>query len=210
MERIEPNPLLTLRDYYQSIVNLTRSNMNTKPTLIGIAGFAGAGKSTLAEILVHEHGFARIKFADGLKDMLRALGLGEEWIEGDLKEKPCQLLLGRSPRYAMQTLGTEWGRKCLGEDFWVNYWFARVQRHFAASPGARVVVDDVRYPNELQAVAGLNGRLWWVTRPGVRALGGHSSEHGLAGEFARFEEVHNSSGLAELAEVVRTKLKGGA
>ena len=42
--------------------------------------------------------------------MLYQLGLGEAHIEGALKEVPCELLGGKTPRYAMQTLGTEWGR----------------------------------------------------------------------------------------------------
>jgi hypothetical protein len=180
-----------------------------KPIIIGIAGYAGSGKSAVAEMLIKEHGFQRIKFADGLKDMLRALGLSEGWIEGELKETPSPLFLGHTPRHAMQTLGTEWGRQCIGEDFWVHYWTMRVRGRIATTSGPKIVVDDVRYPNELAAVEKFSGRLWWVSRPGVRPSSYHSSEHGLAGELARFEEIHNAGELAGLAELVRNKLNDG-
>lgn len=181
--------------------------MNTRLPIIGIAGYAGSGKSSVAEILIRDHKFERIKFADGLKDMLRALGMSDGWIEGDLKETACPTLLGHTPRYAMQTLGTEWGRKCIGEDFWVRYWTQRVRGRQATSMARGIVVDDVRYLNELDAVAGLGGRLWWVERPGVRPASTHSSEHGLVGELARFEAIRNGGELAGLADIIKTKLE---
>ncbi len=46
----------------------------------------------------------------------------EDKIEGSLKAKPCSLLAGKTPRHAMQTLGTEWGRNCIGDGFWINLW----------------------------------------------------------------------------------------
>jgi hypothetical protein len=184
--------------------------MNTKTNIIGIAGYAGSGKSTVADTLVKEHGFERIKFADGLKDMLRALGLSDGWIEGELKEQPCPLLLGRSPRHAMQTLGTEWGRQCIGEDFWVNYWSMRVKGRLNASMTSRIVVDDVRYPNELAAVEKLSGHLWWVSRPGVRPSSYHSSEHGLADYLDRFEVINNGGDICKLKQTIEAKLEGGA
>jgi hypothetical protein len=187
--------------------------MKSKTIIIGIAGYAGSGKSTVADILVREHGFERIKFADGLKDMLRALGLSEGWIEGELKEQPCPLFLGHTPRHAMQTLGTEWGRACIGEDFWVKYWTMRVKGRLNTSGASRIVVDDVRYPNELEAVEALSGRLWWISRPGVRPSSYHSSEHALAQEKGRFEEINNGGfgpGLMGLKELISSQLEGGA
>jgi hypothetical protein len=49
----------------------------------------------------------QVKFAGPLKSMCMALGLTEAHIEGHLKEVPCELLCGQTPRHAMQTLGTE-------------------------------------------------------------------------------------------------------
>jgi len=184
--------------------------MSQTPHIIGIAGYAGSGKSTAADILVNEHGFERIKFADGLKNMLRALGLTDRAIEGENKEEPHHLLLGRTPRYAMQTLGTEWGRHCIGEDFWVHYWKMRVRARLIASPAVRIVVDDVRYPNEVQAVQSLSGALWWVSRPGVEPATQHSSEHSLASEMAMFDKLENKGDVCKLKQTIAANIGGGA
>ena len=86
------------------------------PSVIAITGQAGSGKTTIAKHLELEYNYVRVRFAEVLKDMLLALGLTEEEINGDLKEKPCSLLLGKTPRHAMQTLGIEWGRNLIHPD----------------------------------------------------------------------------------------------
>ena len=105
--------------------------------LIALTGLAGSGKTTAADYLVKAHGFACISFAGPIKSMLRTLGLTalediEEVFEGEGKEKPNRLLCGKSPRFAMQTLGTEWGRDLIGPDLWVNAW----NRDGARRPGS--------------------------------------------------------------------------
>lgn len=60
--------------------------------ILVLTGEAGAGKSTIARELERLEGFARIRFAGPLKDMVRALGLTDREIEGDLKEQPCDKL----------------------------------------------------------------------------------------------------------------------
>lgn len=143
------------------------------PHLFALAGPAGAGKTTAADYLVRRHGYIRLKFADPLKDMLRAIGLTEAEIEGDLKEVPSKRLCGQSPRWAMQALGTEWGRRCIGDRFWVNLWAARAGSVFAH--GGRVVVDDCRFLNEAEAIRHEGGIIVGLTgRGGI--TGGHESE----------------------------------
>lgn len=142
-----------------------------QPQLIALTGRAGSGKSLLSGALVLE-GWMRIKFADPLKNMLRAYYRTtfldsdeiERRIEGDLKEKPCGFLAGQSPRHAMQTLGTEWGRECIGQDFWINAWKDAVQYAMLAE-GHSVVVDDTRFANEVGLVRYLGGRVLHVERP---------------------------------------------
>lgn len=142
--------------------------------LIGIIGGKGQGKSTIARHLWRDHGFAVVKFADPLKDMLTAIGLRLDELEGDLKETPCALLCGKTPRFAMQTLGTEWGRDQIDPRFWEALWRDATRRTF--SYGLDVVTDDVRFPNEMQAVRDLGGHLLRVVRPGARTDDSHASE----------------------------------
>lgn len=131
--------------------------------IIGFAGRKGHGKDTAAQEFVNR-GYTLLRFADPLKYMLRAFynccGLEQEFIErkieGDLKEVPCALLCGRTPRYAMQTLGTEWGRSLIGESLWVDV------LDYRARALDDIVVPDVRFPNEVETIANLGGRVWLI------------------------------------------------
>lgn len=164
------------------------------PRIVGITGLAGSGKSSVASFLTSNHDFVIVKFADILKSMLRQLGLSEEELEGDRKGLPSKLLLGRSPRYAMQTLGTEWGRQLLHENIWCEVWKRRARQLLAT--GIPVVCDDCRFENEAHAIEDLGGELWSVSRPGVRAQG-HISESGAAMRFATVR-ITNGGSLREL------------
>lgn len=145
------------------------------PPVVAFSGQAGAGKSTATRHLVEQHGYTLVKFAGPLKDMMRAIGLTEDEIEGDWKEKPCNLLSGKSPRQAMQALGTEWGRDLIGKDFWTFLWEHRALQVIDA--GGRVVTDDCRFPNEAQLIRRLGGDIYKIEGRGVIA-GEHVSERG--------------------------------
>ena len=164
--------------------------------VIGLTGAAGSGKSTVAQMLVANHGAIRLPFAKLLKDMLvhllEAQGIGLavalRMVGGDLKEVPSPHLGGRTPRYAMQTLGTEWGR-ALVPTFWVDAWRAAVDRAdleaAADMSDVLIVADDVRFPEEVAAIRALGGLVVRITRPGAGltgAAGAHSSETTDLGE----------------------------
>lgn len=128
-------------------------------------------------------GFKLVKFADPLKDMLRVLGLGQEELEGARKGLPCKLLHGRSPRYAMQTLGTEWGRGLIHDELWSSAWKARARQLLL--DGSPVVCDDCRFENEVRAIQDLGGELWSIRRQGIKMpVVGHVSESGIAYRYA--------------------------
>lgn len=145
------------------------------PRVVALTGAAGSGKSTAADYLIRQHGYERVKFAGPLKDMCRAIGMSESQIEGERKEEPAAMLSGMTPRHAMQTLGTEWGRKCMGEDFWTSLWLSRVEAILAFD--GCVVVDDCRFPNEADAVRSLGGVIIKLEGRGGIA-GSHASEAG--------------------------------
>lgn len=131
--------------------------------LIVFCGNAGSGKSTLCEYLSEKYLYFRLKFADPIKEMLASIGLGYEELEGDLKEKPCDLLGGKTPRFAMQTLGTEWGRQAVYNNIWVDAWSRDAEELLLYR---NVVCDDMRFPNEVEAVKKFNGTIIKIVRPG--------------------------------------------
>lgn len=172
--------------------------------LIVLTGFAGAGKSTVAKHLVNEKGFVLVKYASPLKDMLRSVGLTDEHIEGHLKEVPCDLLCGKSPRYAMQTLGTEWGRDIIGPSLWSNLWLSRV--NLLLQSGRSVVTDDCRFENEMLAAKSAGAYVMQIMRPDNphQISSSHSSEN-----IPAYYDVivPNSGSIDELTKYIDFLLK---
>jgi len=151
--------------------------------VVGVTGSAGCGKSEVARYL-EGVGFRPVRMSYPLKRMLAAYyetqGLSakeiERRIEGDLKEVPDPLLNGKTPRHAMQTLGTEWGRDCIHEDFWVDAWKRRV----AQSPQS-VICEDIRFDNEADAVKEIGGQVYHViAKNNRRKTSTHVSEGGVS------------------------------
>lgn len=145
------------------------------PLVIAFTGLATAGKSTAANIVIqHYPGHVRLSFADPLRQMLVALGLSSE--ELARKTEPCAILCGKTPRQALQTLGTEWGRNMIGQELWANAMRARIGTAIGA--GLRVVIDDCRFLNEARLVHDMGGRVIALTRPGLTQMS-HASEAGI-------------------------------
>ena len=132
---------------------MTEYNPNVKVILL--TGPAGAGKSTVKELIQDnspDQHYVSMKFASYLKTMLGfGFDLTVEHTEGHLKQVPCPQLGGRTPRHAMQTLGTEWGRKCIHEDIWPMRAVADVREHYVLDPTTYTgfIFDDARFPNEI-------------------------------------------------------------
>lgn len=151
--------------------------------LIGLTGVAGAGKSTVAQYLVEQHGFTRLSFAAPLKKMLRTLNpvmltqYCEEYTLNDVfnthgnetavKASPA----GPEYRRLLQVLGTDCIR-AVDEDFWVRAALAQM-----TDPDGSYVFDDVRFPNEARVIEERSPMgLWHIERLGHSAVNGHSSE----------------------------------
>lgn len=145
--------------------------------IIGLCGYAGCGKTTISDRLIMK-GFRRRKFAAPLKNMLRSFlrdqgvtdGVIDRMIEGDMKETPSHYLNGKSPRYAMQTLGTDWGRALICEDLWCDAATRDLESY------DNVVFDDVRFFNEADAIRKSGGKIIRINRTGVGPVNDHASE----------------------------------
>lgn len=169
--------------------------------LIGLCGAAGAGKNTVAELLTDSNGgpFVQIAFADPLYECVSTItGLSVDRIKDREVKETVIPWLGKSPRQLLQTLGTEWGRGTVHPEIWIRIAMERAGQHQTFSG---VVVTDVRFDNEAQAIVDAGGEVWRVARPGWRCLADdaatHPSEAGVSDHLiARI--IDNSGSLDDL------------
>lgn len=140
--------------------------------IIGICGQTAAGKTFARKHVAAGYDALPISMADALKRMLLELGLEHSDVYGSQEHrmKPNYLLCGKTSRHAMQTLGTEWGRKLIGNDVWVNATEASIATICAGEHAPDyIVIDDIRFPNEVAMIKRLGGVLWRVRREEVEA-----------------------------------------
>lgn len=161
-------------------------------TILGLSGYAGVGKDALAHQLAAV-GWCHLKFAGPMKAMALAL---DPLVADRLRLTECVDRWGwerakrdfPEVRRVLQALGTEGGRAILGNDVWVNATMAEVDRI-----DAPVVLSDVRFPNEAQAVEVRGGAVVRIHRPFVSPLNAHSSETALDGWRWAAEVVNDGS-----------------
>jgi hypothetical protein len=140
--------------------------------IIGICGFIGSGKDTVADYLVNFHEFRRESFASTLKDAVAAVfGWDRTMLEGRTKEARewreqvdpwwAQRLAmpTLTPRWVLQYWGTEVCRKAFHDDIWI----ASLENKLRNSKDS-VVISDCRFPNEIQSIKDAGGQIVWVQR----------------------------------------------
>ena len=158
-----------------------------RPVLIGLSGYARAGKDTFGNMLVELHGFERVSFADGIRDVAYACNPVVSTLTIDRRPRVIKLRTlvdtvgwerakeSSGVRSFLQHLGTEGGRDILGENVWVEAAMRKVR------PGGKYVFTDVRYANEAEAIKALGGKVIRVERPGCGPANGHRSEIAMDG-----------------------------
>ena len=139
--------------------------------IIGIVGFIGSGKDTVADYLVNFHGYKRESFANSLKDAVsQVFGWPRELLEGRTKESrewretpdewwSKRLKQDITPRYVLQYWGTEVVRKGFHDDMWV----ASLEHRLLNSQND-IVITDCRFPNEIKAIRAAGGRVIRIKR----------------------------------------------
>jgi hypothetical protein len=141
--------------------------------LIGLVGFIGSGKNTVANCFV-ELGCSQDSFAAPLKDMCSAIfGWPRDLIEGDtnesreFRETPDMFWTRKlgidnfTPRLALQLAGTEVMRNHFSQDIWLNSLEYRIRK---TRHNRCVVISDVRFRNELELIKQMGGHTIWVRR----------------------------------------------
>lgn len=197
--------------------------------VIGLTGKQGAGKDSVADVLVELHGFTKMAFADPLKAMVRRLDpiIGHELYVGccdecndtevtevrmsdalkfgfddnSLKESPW----AEEVRDLWQRFGTDVMR-AEDPDYWVRV--AEADLWEVAAHTDRIVFTDVRFENEALMIQTLPGEatvaLWEIARPGYEG-DDHESEQ-LAGLLGELVQIINDGELGDLDEGVQVAL----
>lgn len=140
--------------------------------IIGLSGYAGVGKDTLAKYIVElDPSFEIKKFSGKLKEVASLLtGIPVDNFEN--QKFKTQELNGwdMTVRELLQKLGTEAIRDGLHEDAWVNALFANYHQ------GENWVITDMRFPNEYEAVKRFGGKAIRLDREGIKPINYHPSE----------------------------------
>jgi hypothetical protein len=139
--------------------------------IIGVCGFIGSGKDTIADYLVNVHEFRRESFANTLKDAVSAVfGWDRTMLEGRTKQArewreqvdtwwSKRLDRAITPRWILQYWGTEVCRKGFHDDIWI----ASLENKLRNSSDD-VVISDCRFPNEIKAIRNQGGIVLRVVR----------------------------------------------
>lgn len=153
--------------------------------IFGLMGAKGAGKDYLCEQIAASGKVKvrRFAFGDALKqELVDAFGVSVDIFNDCEKKKiPTPLLTlaacehpgylktimlacddfdfvkPRSPRFIMQTWGTEF-RRSIDSDYWINPFYAAVQDAIKDDVDF-LVITDVRFPNEMDAIEKAGGKL---------------------------------------------------
>ncbi len=133
--------------------------------IVGIAGFIGSGKDTIADYLITFKGFKRMSYAGPLKDAVAAIfNWDRELLEGtthysrkwrDTVDNWWAERLNiphLTPRFVLQQWGTEVGRRAFHDDIWI----ASVENKLRSEKD-HIVISDCRFPNELKSIKNAGG-----------------------------------------------------
>lgn len=151
--------------------------------IIGFIGYKQSGKTTASDYLVREHGFVRLGFKDGLiAEMKERLPETLEVLAAEYQMTVDELFVAKPPvvRALLQNYGTN-VRRADDPDHWVNLWKSR-----SSEVGNHIVVDDVRFINEAQAIRDAGGVLVRVIKTDCTVAG--TDKHISETEHLEIEE----------------------
>ena len=140
--------------------------------IIGVCGFIGSGKDTIADYLTNFHGYRRESFANSLKDAVaQVFGWDRTMLEGRTKQarewreqvdpwwSERLKMPNLTPRWILQYWGTEVCRKAFHDDIWIA-----ALEHKLLNSRDNIVISDCRFPNEIKSIKEAGGIVVRVVR----------------------------------------------
>lgn len=142
-------------------------------TIIGICGFQSAGKDTIADYLIKNHGFIKLSFASTLKDIVSIIfSWDRDKLEGITESDRCwreevdtwwatelniPLL---TPRMILQTFGTQLFRNHFHNDIWTKV----IKNKLRFLYEKNIVITDCRFINEIEMIRSYGGFILHIYR----------------------------------------------
>lgn len=164
--------------------------------IVGITGYAGVGKDTLADLICEHTDFHKIAFADKVRELYlqlaptRQLDFIKDHGWDYAKHNDEQVRVG------LQGLGSAC-RLVFGKDFWIK----QAMPSKTEIEYENFIVSDVRYMNEARAIWANGGIVIRLKRDNVFPANQHISEVGID-EIPADLVIDNHSPQSALSEVL--------
>jgi dephospho-CoA kinase len=171
--------------------------------IIGICGFQGSGKDTLANILINKYNYKKLSFASSLKDIVSVIfNWDRNLLEGitDNSRKWREEIdpwwskrlniPNLTPRYILQTIGTDVFRDCFHSQIWIASLERKLDKY------DKIVIPDCRFLNEIELIRNKGGTMIRIDRNNSHSH--HISE--TEWTKADFDIIIDNSGTIEELE----------
>ncbi len=144
--------------------------------IIAFTGKMGSGKDTCATLLCKNLcNHKRMMFAGHLKNVTKiAFKWTDDHVNGSLKDVTCPYW-GVTPRYVLQTLGTDYLRNYIDENYHTKIIDLDIKQYIRDGYKS-IILTDLRFPNEANYVKENGGIIIKVDRPGLDGVSSHQSE----------------------------------
>ena len=188
--------------------------------LIGLIGFKCSGKDTIADFLV-KNGYKKMAFADNLRNILKVMFNWDSNFFTQEKKESKDEEWGVSPRLMMQLLGTEFIRNTcsplLNSDIEFNNKKEKFSYHIKKlfldninlfnDKNSKIVISDVRFPDEVKFIKWLGGDLIKVNRNITKnEFSNHESEKYIDSIKEIDYEINNNKSIQELYDKISNLL----
>ena len=183
--------------------------------IIGLVGYIGAGKGTVRDILVRNHGYHGFAFADALKDAVATIFTWPRGLlEGDSNASRAfrervdvwwsnKLGYEVTPRLILQKMGTEACRHNIADNIWIAALEKRIQGY------DDVVISDVRFSNEINFVRSAGGVIIRIKRgddPSPEELSKLHISETAWNSYTPDHVIHNEGNIDDLKDSIESYL----
>lgn len=188
--------------------------MTFEYSCLGISGPKFSGKDTFGRafaLKARDNGFGsmRVFFAKPIKEACCVLfGWTMEQLEDEVFKETVDSRYGITPRHAMVTLGTEWGRDLISENIWVNIAESRI---LATDIMTIPYITDLRFENESEMVRRIGGLVVHISDGKPRDPNAHRSEQGVEVKDGDLVFVNDKgAGMSKLEEFAASLFVNGS